>query len=62
MLREVEILCLLGDADRALKGVKKAIEYGLDLLELRTSVKKKRLTLLEHFDDFNAMIENLDSK
>ena len=62
MLREADILCRIGEPDEAFKGVKKAIEYGLDLTELSSSVRKKRLSLLEKFDDFNVMTESLDSE
>jgi serine/threonine protein kinase len=59
MLREAEIQCLLGRADRAHSELQRAIEHGIDISELSMSLRNKRLPLLDGFDDVAATIERL---
>ena len=61
MLREAEVLCRLGETEKALAELKRAIGHGLDFSELNWSVKKKRLAGLEKFDDFMDIIEHIGS-
>ena len=61
MLREAEVLCRLGETEKALAELKRAIGHGLDFSELRWSVKKERLPGLERFDDFTDIIEHVSS-
>jgi len=61
MLRETEILCLLGEAEEALHELRRAIGHGLDLADLTASIKKGRLAPLERFGEFAQIMKDLES-
>ncbi len=62
MLREAEILSHLGETDEALHELKRALGNGLDLAELRASIKKDRLVAMENSDEFVEIIRGIESK
>ena len=60
MLRRAEILCILDDGGQALHELKKAIGYGLEIAELKASIKSKRLSLLRQFEEFMGISRYLE--
>jgi tetratricopeptide (TPR) repeat protein len=61
MLREAEILCLLGQAEEALHELKRAVSHKLDPAELKASVRRERLAALEQFGEFAEITGGLES-
>jgi predicted Zn-dependent protease len=59
MLKQAEILCRLQAPEKAIQELNRAIAYGLDLSDLRASVNKKRLTILERMDEFKGIASYL---
>jgi len=61
MLREAEILCLLGEAEEALRELKRAVSHKLDPAELKASVRRNRLAALEQLGEFDEITGGLES-
>ncbi|MBI5117461.1 tetratricopeptide repeat protein [Candidatus Poribacteria bacterium] len=59
MLREAELLCRLGEPEKALLELRRAIGHALDVFDLRAAINEGRLAALESHDDFRSIVEHL---